>query len=280
MMNNVTVNITSSLFSTMSHKGLLLFYIFADNPYDDVVSSIVIKGTNFTHLSYDPGLITESSLQIRLSPNIIVTFSRVTIASNHFSDTYTGHREATILSINRDLSTINKQVSRVIIESCNFLNDTANNLLHVEGNVYLDVINNNFLNNNVNSALSITSSHNEYDTINKIARFVQNSFISNNGGTLISLNGTYVVVIVTELQIINNTLSSEYNSLLLFHNYTVLLASFNEVKYEYNNIAKSSSGFYFAPRPSGTIISIAHYDYVFGSLICIPPHYNFIEYGY
>ena len=280
MMNNITVNITSSLFSTMSHKGLLLFYIFADNPYANVVFSIVIKDTNFTRLSYDPGLITESILQIRLSPNINITFSRVTITSNHFSDTYTGRREATILSINRDLSPVKNQVSRVKIESCNFLNNTANNLLRVKGNVYLDVINNKFLNNNVNSALSITSSHDEYDIINKIVQFVQNSFINNIGGTLISLNGTYVVVIVTKLQIINNTLSSEYNSLLLFHNYTVLLASFNEVKYEYNNIAKSSSGFYFVPRPRGIIISIGYYDYVFGSLICIPPDYYFIEYGY
>ena len=81
--SNVTVTITNSVFSTMSNKGLLLLYIFADNPYADAIFNIYIKDTNFTHLSYDPSLITESVMQIRLSSYVNVTFSRVKIISNH-----------------------------------------------------------------------------------------------------------------------------------------------------------------------------------------------------
>ena len=67
MMNDVTVRITKSLFTTMGNKGLLLFYVYADNPYADELFNILIEDTNFTHLSYDPGLKTESIMQIRLS---------------------------------------------------------------------------------------------------------------------------------------------------------------------------------------------------------------------
>ena len=80
------------------------------------------------------------------------------------------------------------------------------------------------------------------------------------------------------MQIINNTLLSEYNSLLLFHNYTVLVASFNEVKYEYNKIVSSSSGFYFVPRP--IINPIGFFYYIPYEVFCIPPEYHFITSDY
>ena len=278
MINDVTVKITNSIFSTMGTKGLLLFYIYANNPYADTVFNILIADTNFTHLSYDPGLITEGIVQMRLSSYINATFSRVKIISNQFSAQYTGHKIATILSIGNDVSTLNDQLIRVTIESCSFFNNTANNLLHVKGIVYLDVIKSNFSNNNVNSALSITSSHDRYNIKNKFVQIVQSSFCNNIGGHLITLSGTYVVVIVTELQIINNTLSSEYNSLLLFHNYTTLVASFNEVKYEYNKIARSSSGFYFVPRP--IMNPIGYLYYIPSEVFCIPPEYHFITSDY
>ena len=158
----------------MGNKSLLLFYIFADNPYADTMFNILIADTNFTHLSYDPGSITESIMQIRLSSYINVTliFSRVKITSNQFSTTYTGHRKATILSVGNDVSTMKDQLIRVTIEFCSLLNNTANNLLHIKGIVYLDVISSNFSNNNVNSALFITSSHDIYDFRNKIVQIV------------------------------------------------------------------------------------------------------------
>ena len=240
--NNVTVKITNSLFSTMGNIGLLIFYIFVDNSYATVQFNIIFEDTNFTHLSYDPSPITESIMQMILSTKISVTFNKVQITSNHFTNEFTGHKRANILSI--DFSGYENTVK---IQSCNFLNNTANVVLRIQGDMYLDIIDSNFSNNNVNTIFVSASSiiTNGFKIVQVV---VQNSFLNNIGGHLISLNGTYVVAIVTELQIINNTLSSGYNSLLLFHNYTVLVASFNEVKYEYNIIPGRSSGFYFVSK--------------------------------
>ena len=47
---------------------------------------------------------------------------------------------------------------------------------------------------------------------------------------LMSVNCIYAFVNMTEIQITNNTLSSQYNSLLYFYNYTTLVANFNEVR--------------------------------------------------
>ena len=121
---------------------------------------------------------------------------------------HTGHRKAKILLINTDLSSVNNQSSRVKFESCSILNNTVNVLLHHKGNMYLDVIDSNFSSNSINSALFITSSHDEDHTRNKIVQIVQSSFYNNNiSGPLVLLKGTYVVVIVTKLQIIKNNLS-------------------------------------------------------------------------
>ena len=277
--NDVTVNISNSLFSTMGKEGLLLFYIFADNPYANTMFNIFIEDTNVTHLSYDPGLITESIMQIRLSSNVNITFSRVKITSNHFTDKTTGHKRATILSINADLSTAHtfSQLSRVKIQSCSFSKNTANSLLHIQQDMYLSVIDTSFLNNSINSALFITS----IETRALYVLLLQSSFVNNVGGYLVLLNGDYALVNVIELRIMNNTV---YNSLLLFDNYITLYASFNEVIFEYNNISGRSSGFYFVPRRS-IMISIETYFYVNNFirniyLICnIPPEYRVAEFA-
>ena len=243
--NDVTVKVTNSLFSTLNIVGLLLFYIFADNPHANITFNISFEDTNITHVSYDPWSITESIMQIRLSSNVNIRFSRVKISSNHFTDVNTGHKRSTILSINADLSTVDGQLSRINFESCSFSKNTANNLLHLQQDMYLSISNTTFSNNNINSALYITSSH-SIDALHMLIS--QSSFLNNIGGYLVSLNGTHVSVNVNELWIINNTVSPEYISLLRFHNYVTLRASFNEVTFKYNNINGGRSGFYFLPR--------------------------------
>ena len=279
--NDYTVKITNSLFSTMDNIGLLLFYIFADNSYATVQCSIIIEDTNFTHLSYDPSSITESIMQLILSTNVNVTFSGVEITSNNFTSKYTGHKRATILFI--DFSGYD---NRIKIKSCGFLNNTASNILHIHGGMFLDVIDTNFSNNNANTIFVSTS---PITTNNlKIVQIVQTSFINNIGGHLMSLNGTYVIIVVTELQITNNTLLLPYNSLLLFHNYTVLLASFNKIKYEYNNIIGRSSGFYFISKFIIRVHSpFLHYyfcipsDYMqVSEFLADEPRHNLFWYGY
>ena len=243
--NDVIVKVTNSLFSTLSTEGLLLLYIFADNPHANVKFNILFEDTNITHLSFHPTLITESIMQIRLSSNVNIRFCRVKIASNHFTNMYTGHKSSTILSINANLPS-DRQLSGVKFESCSFIKNTASNLLHLQQDMYLRIIDTNFTNNNMNSALFITNSHDMLETLYML--ILQSLFLNNIGGYLVSLSVTNVLVNVAELWIINNTLSSEYNSLLLFHNYTTLLASFNEVTFEHNDINGGSSGFYFVPR--------------------------------
>ena len=278
--NDVTVSISNSIFSTMGKEGLLLFYIFADNPnYADTVFNIFIEDTNVTNLSSDPDSITESIMQIRLSSNVNVAFSRVKIASNHFTGKYTGHKTTTILSISADLSTSDTfgALSRVTFESCSFLNNTANNLLHIQQNMYLNIIDTSFLNNSINSALFITS-YRSNEVLYVL--LLQSSFVNNIGSYLVSLNSNHALVNVAELWIMNNTLSSEYNSLLLFHNYTTLYARFNKVIFEYNSINGRSSGFYFVPK---RIIITNDNPFVFTRYygICnIPPEYQFAEFGY
>ena len=51
MVSNVTVTITNSLFSSMDNKGLLLFYIFADNLNPGAMFNTFIKDTNFRNFS-------------------------------------------------------------------------------------------------------------------------------------------------------------------------------------------------------------------------------------
>ena len=280
--NDVTVNISNSLFSTMGKEGLLLFYIFADNPYADTMFNIFIEDTNVTHLSYDPGLITESIMQIRLSSNVNIIFSRVEITSNHFTDKNTGYKRAKILSINVDLSTADTfgPLSRVKIESCSFSKNTANSLLHIQQNMYLSIIDTSFLNNSINSALFITSPR-ARSTEALYVLLLQSSFVNNIGGYLVSLNGDRALVNVTELWIMNNTVSSEYSSLLLFHNYTTLFASFNEVIFEYNNINRITSGFYFIPRiiVNNNLFISPEYNILYE--ICnIPLEYQVAEFDY
>ena len=279
--NDVIVKVTNSLFSTLGIEGLLLFYIFADNPQPNITFNIFFEDTNITHLSYytDSITVSESIMQIRLSSNVNIRFSRVKIASNHFTNVYTRHKSSTILSLNADLTTIDGQLSRINFESCNFSKNTAKNLLHIQKEMYLSISNTTFSNNNINSALYITSSH-SMDALYML--ILQSSFINNIGDYLVSLNGTHVLVNVNELWIINNTVSSEYTSLLLFHNYTTLLASFNEVTFKYNNINRGSSGFYFVPRrnimPTSNIYFIPYAD---NYKICdIPPEYQIGEFGH
>ena len=248
----VTVRITNSLFSTMDNKGLLLFYILVDNP--NAFIDGFIEHTNFTYLSFDPGWVAENGLiWLRLSCNHSIIFNGVKISSNnnfaHSDTAFSDIGLSAILSVTVDLSMVERsRFSIVKIKSCIFLNNSANFIVNFNGDVYFDIIDTNFSNNNnARSIFSVTrTTDNGYYYFGM--QFLQSSFLNNTGGHLISVNCIYTLVNMTEIQIINNTLLSRYNSLLLFHNYTTLVANFNEVKYEFNNINGEGSGFYFVPR--------------------------------
>ena len=58
------------------------------------------------------------------------------------------------------------------------------------------------------------------------------------------LTGNYILVKISGLQIINNTLLPDYDSLVLFKDYNNLIADMNNVSDEFNHIAEVS-GFRF-----------------------------------
>ena len=268
----VSVKITNSLFSTIDNKGILLFYVLVDNP--EAFIDVIIDHTNFTHLSFDPGWVAENGLiWMRLSCNNNITFNEVNITSNSFAPS--DIRLAAILSVTANLSMVQRnRISIVKIKSCVFFNNSANVIAHFNGDVYSVIIDTSFSNNNANSIFSASRiEHNGYDFVGM--QILHSLFLSNTGGHLVSVNCIYTLFNMTKIQIINNTLSSQYNSLLTFYNYTTLVANFNEINYELNRIDGEGSGFHFVPRK---ILKIHHpliinrYD-----IICFSPEFQIIH---
>jgi len=264
--NSVYVNVTNSLFSTLDNKGLLLFYILSNNSY--ITMNIFVKNTNFTNASFDPGWVARNGIiWMRLSCQVRITFNGVKFASNNFSQL--NNRPAAILSIAVDHSAIKSyfKISRVKIESCTFLNNAIKGVVNLNGDVeYFGIIDTYFSNIEANSILSVKTS----SAVTTTMEILQSAFLNNIGGQLLSLDGTYILLNMTELQIKNNTLLPQYNSLLLFQNYTVLAASLNKVNYKFNHINGRGTGFYFAHKSivKGLIHPLFHVEHRF---ICFPP---------
>ena len=98
-------------------------------------------------------------------------------------------------------------------------------IVNFNGDLYFDIIDTEFSNNNADSILSVTrTTYNGYEYFGM--QILCSSFLNNTGGHLMSVNCIYTFVNMTEIQIINNILSSRYNSLLYFYNYTTLVANF------------------------------------------------------
>ena len=113
--------------------------------------------------------------------------------------------------------------SRVILKSCSFLNNYGTTrVAFFEGDVYLDVINTHFYDNNADYLLYVAYSFRNTDTVIPVTivtttlKVTQSTFSNNTGGQLIFLTGYYILVNISGLQITNNILLSGSDGLIVF----------------------------------------------------------------
>ena len=149
-----------------------------------------------------------------------------------------------------------------MIDSCCFLSNSAENIAYFEGDMYLDIINTNFSNNKANTIIFVTTSF--YDTISDFydiifgyyddmyittaAQVLWCTFFNNTGGHLMSLNGEYILIIISEVQITHNILIPEYGGLIMFQNYSTIIANITNIEYYFNCIKGDGSGFHFTSK--------------------------------
>ena len=87
--------------------------------------------------------------------------------------------------------------------------------------------------------------------------------------------GDYLLVKISGLHIINNTLLPDYDGLVLFKDYSDIIADINNVRYEFNNIVGEGSGFCFVSAGMRLIGSRILHEYSY-SLVCLPPVFRFL----
>ena len=134
--------------------------------------------------------------------------------------------------------------TRVKIDSSMFLNNYAAGIAVFQGDLYLDVINTQCYGNNADFVLFVANYEDYFITIT--LKLLQSRFANNTGGQLMLFMGNYLLVKISGLKIINNTLLPDYDGLFVFKDYNNLIADVNNVTYEFNHIVGEGSGFHFA----------------------------------
>ena len=138
--------------------------------------------------------------------------------------------------------------------------------------MYLDVINTQFHSNNADFILFVEYFENRF--ISTTLKLIQSTFSNNTGGHLMLLMGNYLLIKLSELQIMNNTLLPDYDGLVLFTDYNTLIADISNVRYEFNHIIGEGSLFHFRSA------NIRLIGITFGrraarySSACIPPNFE------
>ena len=273
---SVMLQITNSLFSQATRNcsfnyktDLLLFYILVDDPHSEI--QVLVSQTNFSSISYDPGWAAENGMvwiRILSSREATIKFNEIQFLSNNFQPELRRIPSyfAAMLHITSESST------KVKMESCTFLNNSASRIAVFNGVVYLDMVNTHFYNNNAESILSVTYSF-WYSFISNTLNVAHSTFTNNTGGQLIYLTGESILVNISGLQITGNTLSYDNGSLVLFKDYDNIIADISNVRYESNYIGVERSGFSFMSAKKYYINLIKAYNPMFKIVYCIPPNF-------
>ena len=284
MNNSVVIRVVNSLFSQSDHlnisTNLLLFYMLLDDPKSAI--QVFVKKTNFLSASYDPGWAAEYGLVcIRLISNkdTYIEFNEVKFISNRFRTEFFSlplglpYNFAALFHVTSK-SFERKNSSRIKIDSCTFINNDVTGIAVFQGDMYLDVINTQFHSNNADFILFVQYiEDNGY--ITTTLKFVHSTFANNTGGHLMLLTGDHVLIKISGLQIINNTLLPDYNGLVLFTDYNTLIADISNVKYESNHIIGEGSGFHFSSA-SIRLIGPRILRAFIHTVVCIPPNFEVV----
>ena len=245
---SVVVKIINSLFSQTECsnpcKNLLLFYILVDDPHSEI--QVFVSQTNFSSISYDPGWAAENGMvciRILSSSNASIRFNEIQFFSNNF------HPElrlipsdfVAMLHVTCESYRTSRRRTKVKMESCTFLKNSANAIAVFCRDVYLDVVNTHFYNNKADSILSVMHST-IFATTVKVAL---STFSNNTGGQLLYLTGESILVNISGLQITGNILSSDNDGLVVFKDYDNIIVNISNVRYEFNYIGAESSGIRF-----------------------------------
>ena len=281
--NNLVMKFTNTLFSHASSKpdnrASMLLYILVDDPGSTI--QVFFNQSNFSLISFSPGWEAENGMywiRILSCKDACIKFFKVNFHSNRLIPSY-DTRTTTLLHI--DITTFNKVsqiISRVVMESCSFLNNSAENIAHFEGDMYLDIINTNFADNKLasNIILVTTKYHFHYENyyITTAVEVLQCAFY-NNTATLISLNGDFILVTMNEVQITHNVLLPSDSGLIMFQNYSTLVADITNIEYHFNSIKGDSSGFQFTSIANIEEHSLLVRETVLPYRAIIPPDFKF-----
>ena len=251
MENSLMVKVTNSLFSQSDHfnifENLLLFYMLLNDP--DSTVQVLVSQTNFSSVSYDPGWAAECGMvyiQIVSYKDAYIEFNGVQFLSNKFKPEFFSLPLGLPYNLTALLHIVSKtdhrNSTRVKIESSTFLNNYAAGIAVFQGYLFLDVINTQCYGNNADFVLLVANYEDYFITIT----LKQSTFANNTGGQLMLFMGNYLLVKISGLQIISNTLLPDYDGLFVFKGYNNLIADVSNVRYEFNHIVGEGSGFYFA----------------------------------
>ena len=286
--NNVVVKITNSLFSqvnsTLDDHALLLLYILVDDPNSTI--QVFVNQSNFSSVSYRPGWQAENGMvwiRILSCKVAYIKFFKVKFQSNKIRSKDSNFA-AILLHIDVTTFRVSRIISRVMIESCSFFNNSAQNIAYFEGDMYLDIKDTYFSNNKADTIIFATTSF--YDDINypiyndiyitTAVQVLQCTFFNNTGGHLMSLNGEYILVIISEVQITHNVLLPEYGGLIMFQNYSTVVANITNIEYEFNSIKGDSSGFHFISKSIIESPFLLIGDIILRYRAFIPPNFQFV----
>ena len=278
---SVKLQITNSLFSqakrncSFNYKtNLLLFYILVDDPHSEI--QVLVSQTNFSSISYDPGWAAENGMvwiRILSSRDAIIKFNKVQFLSNNFQPELRliPSDFAAMLHVTSESSNTSDNSVRVKMESCTFLNNSANRIAVFYRDIYLDMKTTHFYNNKADSILSVTYSVGN-SFIATTLNIAHSTFSNNTGGQLIYLTGEIILVNISGLQITGNILSSDNDSLVEFKDYDNIIADISNVRYESNYIGVERSGFSFISAKT-YYVNLMNKYYMFGIIYCIPTHF-------
>ena len=264
---NIVVKITNSLFTQNKNNttfNLLLMYIIVNDPNSSI--QVLVNQTNFSSVSCNSrwsvktGMVWIRMLSYR---NAYIKFSGVKFHSNKFAfnnDINPGI--ASILQVkitSTDIYTNNAAfdypISNVTIESCSFLNNAAHIIAQFEGDMYLDVINTSFSNNKADYMFVILTNYHNFNyadfitltsiTVTTALQVLDSTFFNNSCGSIICLNGTYILAIISGVLIKHNSILPGNSGAVSFLNYDTLVANLINIMFEFNNMMGESDGFKF-----------------------------------
>ena len=278
--NNLVMKFANTLFSYASSKSdnraSLLLYILVDDPGSTI--QMFFNQSNVSLISFSPGWEAENGMfWIRiLCKDAYIKLSKVNFHSNRLIPSY-NTLATTLLHIDITTFKISRVISRVVMETCSFLNNSAQNIAHFEGDMYLDIINTYFADNKASNIILVTTKYhfnygNYYITT---AVEVLHCAFYNNTAILISLNGDFILVIMNKVQITHNVLLPSDSGLIMFQNYSTLVADITNIEYHFNSIKGDSSGFQFTSIANIKEHSLSIRETVLPYRAIIPPDFKF-----